>query len=223
MLMARLVDTGQFMVFERGDIDAVKGEAGFATGPAQLAGADALIIGSVTQFGRQTEGKTGFLSSTLRQTASATVEIRLVDAKTGLAFFSTSGSGKASAEASEVAGFGSRAAYDSSLNDRAIAAAISDLTTNVVQKLTERPWTTDILDVSGVQVMISGGAKQGIKIGDEFVVEEKGKTVISGQSGLPITLPGTQIARRTRSNFRPNNTLYGLMSVSNRPEVGTET
>lgn len=195
MLMTRLVDTGQFIVLERGDLDAVKAEAKITGNGPQLVGADALIVGSVTQFGRQTEGQTGFLSSTKKQTAAATVEIRLVDPRTGVAFFSTTGSGTAAVEAGEVAGFGSRAAYDSTLTDKAIGAAISDLTSNVIQKLQERPWTTDILDVSGNQVQISGGARQGLKVGDEFTVETKGKTVTSGQSGLPITLPGTQVGR----------------------------
>jgi curli biogenesis system outer membrane secretion channel CsgG len=195
MLMSRLVSTGQFLVLERDDLDVVKNEATITGNTTQLVGADALIVGSVTQFGRQTEGQVGFLSSTKRQSVSATVEIRLVDARTGVAFFSTAGSGTAAVEAGEVAGFGSRAAYDTTLNDRAIAAAISDLTTNVIQKLQERPWSTDILDVSGKQVQISGGLGQGIKLGSEFVVETKGKTVISGQSGLPITLPGAPVAR----------------------------
>jgi len=201
MLSTRLINTGQFLVFERPDINAVKAEAEITGKKTQLVGVDALIVGSVTQFGRQTEGQIGFLSSTKRQTASATVELRLVDAHTGLAFFSTTGTGNASVEAGEVAGFGSRAAYDSTLTDRAIGAAISDLTTNVVQKLQERPWMTDILDVSGTQVQISGGSRQGIKVGDEFTVESKGKTVVSGQSGLPITLPGIQVARIRVSSF----------------------
>ncbi len=195
MLMTRLVNTGQFIVLERGDLDAVKAEAQISGRAPQLVSADALIVGSVTQFGRQTEGQVGFLSSTKKQSASATVEVRLVDPRSGIAFFSTSGTGIAEVEAGEVAGFGSRAAYDSTLTDKAIGAAISDLTTNVIQKLRERPWTTDILDVTDGQVQISGGSRQGIKLGDEFVVETKGKTVTSGQTGLPMILPGTQVAR----------------------------
>jgi curli biogenesis system outer membrane secretion channel CsgG len=206
MLMARLVNTGQFIVLERGDIDAVKAEAQLTGKSTQLVGADTLVIGSVTQFGRQTEGQVGFLSSTKKQSASATVEVRLVDTRTGVAFFSTSGTGTASVEAGEIAGFGSRAAYDSTLTDRAIGAAISDLTTNVIQKLKQRPWTTDILDVSGNQVQISGGSRQGIKLGDEFAVETKGRVVTSEQSDIPITLPGKQIARiRVVSFFGEGN------------------
>ena len=194
MLTARLVDSGQFLVFERNDIDALKREqAGLAA--AKLVGVDTLLVGSVTQFGRKVEGRAGFLNSKMRQVASATVEVRLVDVHTGQAFFSTTGSGSAIVEVGEVAGFGSRAGYDSTLNDKAISAAVSDLMTNVIQKLHERRWFTDVLQIRGDQVFLSGGADQGLKVGDALVVEIAGETVTSGQSGLPITLPGQSIAR----------------------------
>ena len=192
MLNARLVDSGKFLVFERSDLAAITREqAAQGNGPAApLVGVDALIIGSVTEFGRKIEGKSGFLNSKMKQTATATVEVRLVDVKTGQAFFSTSGAGAASVEAGEVAGFGSRAGYDSTLNDRAISAAISDLISNVLQKLQERRWFTDVLQVRGTDVLVSGGPAQGLKVGDRFQVETRGDTVISGQTGLPINLPG---------------------------------
>ena len=79
----------------------------------------------------------------------------------------------------------------------------------VIQKLQERPWTTDIIDVAGNQVQISGGPHQGLKVGDVFLVENKGKTVVSGQSGLPITLPGTQVARIRVSSFFGNGEAEG--------------
>lgn len=195
MLMARLVDSGKFLVFERDDIDVVVAESEL-TGRnlGNLPGVDALIVGSVTEFGRRTEGQAGFLSSTMRQTVRAVVEIRLVDAGTGRAFFSTTGTGEAAVEAGEVAGFGSRAAYDATLNDRAISAAISDLINNVIQRLEERRWFTDILRADGATLYLSGGARQGLRVGDRFRVESPGQTIVSNQSGLPITLPGNQIA-----------------------------
>jgi len=196
MLMARLTESGKFMVFERKDLDAIKDERRLqGRAPSPLIGVDALIIGSVTEFGRKTEGQAGFLSSTKRQTATATVEIRMVDVQTGQAFFSTKGNGTASVETGEVAGFGNRAGYDSTLNDSAISSAISDLINNTVQKLEERPWHTDILDTDGDRVRISGGQNQGLKAGDQFRVERPGKTIVSQQTGLPITLPGEEVAR----------------------------
>lgn len=140
MLAEQLTNSGHFTVVERGDLDAIQREQaiGGQTG-AKLLGADVLIIGSVTQFGRQVEGESGFLSSTKRQVATATVEVRLVDVRSGVAFFATRGTGKASVEAGEVAGFGNAAAYDSTLNDKAISAAISDLINNVIQQLDAHP------------------------------------------------------------------------------------
>lgn len=196
MLVKRLVETGQFMVFERDNLEELSLERSLlgTEGTADLVGVDAVVIGSVTEFGRRTEGQSGFLSSTKKQTVEAAVEARLVDPRTALAFFSASGRGETSTESGEVAGFGSRAAYDASLNDAAIAAAVSDLTSEIVGKLADRPWSTDVLRIEGDRVFISGGSRQGLKTGDRFVIETVGETLTSGQSGMPITLPGERLA-----------------------------
>lgn len=196
MLVKRLVETGQFMVFERDNLEELSLERSLlgTEGTAELVGVDAVVIGSVTEFGRRTEGQSGFLSSTKKQTVEAAVEARLVDPRTALAFFSASGKGETSTESGEVAGFGSRAAYDASLNDAAIAAAVSDLTSEIVGKLADRPWSTDVLRIEADRVFISGGSRQGLKAGDRFVIETVGETVTSGQSGMPITLPGERLA-----------------------------
>ena len=193
MITARLVDTGKFIVLERRDMDAIKNEQGLI-GAGRTVGSDTLLVGSVTQFGRKAEGKVGFLNSKASQIATATVEIRLVDVRTGQAFFSTIGSGSATVEVSEVAGFGSRAAYDTSLNDKAISAAISDLMTNLMQHLQQRTWSTDVLGVQGGQVLISGGANQGLHVGDRLTVARRGKLVVSQQTGLPVELPAETVA-----------------------------
>ncbi|PVM71956.1 curli production assembly protein CsgG [Caulobacter radicis] len=194
MLTSRLVDSGKFIVFDRGDLDGLQREQQAAGVDGKLVGVDALVVGSVTEFGRKVEGKSGFLNSKMRQIASATVEVRLVDVRTGHAFFSTKGTGSASVEVGEVAGFGSKAGYDSTLNDKAISAAISDLMTNVLQKLEERRWFSDVLQVRGAQVFISGGPSQGLKVGDRLKLETRGETLTSAQTGLPIRLPGQPIA-----------------------------
>ncbi|KRA62102.1 curli production assembly protein CsgG [Caulobacter sp. Root656] len=194
MLTARLVDSGKFIVFDRGDLDGLQREQAAAGLSTKLTGVDTLVVGSVTEFGRKVEGKSGFLNSKMRQTASATVEVRLVDVQTGRAFFSTKGTGSASVEVGEVAGFGSKAGYDSTLNDKAISAAISDLMTNVLQRLQERRWSSDVLQVRGGQVFISGGPAQGLKIGDRLRLETRGEVLTSAQTGLPIRLPGQSVA-----------------------------
>jgi len=190
MLASRLVESGKFLVFERQDLGKIKKEQEIV-GQANLIGVDTLILGSLTEFGRSTTGKTGFLSGTKMQTARAKVETRLVDPRTGHAFFSSTGTGEASMESGSVAGFGSKADYDATLNDKAIAAAISDMISGLISKMEERPWRTDILKLQGKKVFISGGERQGIKVGDELVVMLEGEKVKSGQSGFVISLPPT--------------------------------
>ena len=192
MLAARLVESGAFLVFERPDLNQVAREQAI-TGQGRIIGVDTLILGSVTEFGRSTTGESGFLSSTKRQTAHAKVEIRLADARTGQIFFSAAGSGEATTESGEVAGFGSHANYDATLNDKAIGAAISEVMNALVTKLNERPWRTDILKVQGSSVYISGGAHQGLRVGDLLAVMRPGDTVKSAQTGFDIALPPAEI------------------------------
>lgn len=194
MLSSRLVLSNSFIVLERPDLAKLQKERELAGGggPA-LVGADTLVMGSVTEFGRSVGGKVGFLSSTKLQIARAKVDIRLVDSRTGHAYFSAIGAGEASTESGEVAGFGSRAAYDATLNDRAISAAVSDVVDRLIAKLQERPWRTDVLEVQGGKVFIGGGKSQGLKEGDALAVMLSGASVKS-QSGFDIALPPTQVA-----------------------------
>ncbi len=208
MLASRLVKSGNFMVFERSDIKKIQQEQTISGGG--LVGVDTVIVGSVTEFGRSIAGKTGFMSSTKVQTAKAKVEIRLVDIKTGQAFFSAFGAGEANTESGEIAGYGSRAAYDATLNDRAIAAAITDVIDKLVSTLEEKAWRTDILEVEKGQVFISGGARQGIKVGDTLKVISPGQKVKSKQTGMEIILPGKQVATiRVISFFGDNENNEG--------------
>jgi hypothetical protein len=128
-------------------------------------------------------------------TARAKVELRLVDVRTGYVFFTASGTGEANTESGEIAGFGSKADYDASLNDRAIGAAISDVQNALINKLEERPWRTDILKIADSQLFISGGARQGLKVGDKLAIMQSGEVVKSGQSGFDIALPSKNVGQ----------------------------
>jgi curli biogenesis system outer membrane secretion channel CsgG len=204
MLSTRLVKSGKFIVFERTDLNKVLQEQKI-TGVSNIVGSDTLIIGSVTEFGRSISGKSGFLSSTKVQLAHAKVDIRLVDTKTGQAFFSATGAGEASTESGEIAGYGSHSEYDSTLNDSAIAAAITDVIDKLVSTLDERAWRTDILDISGQQIFISGGQRQGIMLGDILQVMAPGLKVKSQQTGFEIYLPAKRLATIRVTSFFGDN------------------
>ncbi|MGA7829135.1 MAG: CsgG/HfaB family protein [Geobacteraceae bacterium] len=210
MLASRLVKSGNFLVFERTDLSKIKQEQAISGAGGGLIGIDSAIVGSLTEFGRSVSGKSGFMSSTKVQVARAKVDIRIVDIKTGQAFFSTTGTGEASTEAGEIAGYGSRAEYDATLNDRAIAAAITDVIDKLVSTLEEKPWRTDVLEAQSGQVFISGGMRQGLKVGDVLQVMSPGQKIKSKQSGMEITLPGKQVASvRVVSFFGDNENNEG--------------
>lgn len=213
ILVTMLEDSDRFLIFERPDVTKIEREQEI-TGDGKLVGVDALILGSISEFGRATEGKSGFLSSTKRQRVRAVVNLRLVEVSTGRVFFAADGVGEAITETGEIAGFGSRAAYDATLNEKAITSAIGEVLDEVIKELEARPWRTYLLDVEEDLVYVSGGHRQGLKVGDELLVIRAGKTVVSRQTGLPIELPGTEIARlRVRSQFGDNEVNEGSVCV----------
>ena len=220
ILSNRLVDSDKFLVFERPDLTKIKREQQ-RTGESNIIGADTLIVGSITEFGRHTVGKTGFLSGTKKQIARAKVEIRFVNTKTAHVFFTANGVGEASTESGQVAGFGSKSRYDATLNDKAIGAAISDVIDEIIVKLEEQPWQTDILKIEGKRLFISGGERQGLKVGDTLRVMEKGETVRSQQSGFDISLPPSEIAKiRVVSLFGDSEANEGAVAELVEGELG---
>ena len=189
-----LTESGAYLVFERPDIDKVLTESQLTQQKLDLIGVDALIVGSLSEFGRKTVGSSGFASSSKKQVAFAKVDIRMVDTRTGHVFFATSGAGEATNEVSSTFGFGSRANYDGTLNDSAIRQAVSEAVNKLSVALNSRPWTTVILKREGNRVFLSGGKTQGLKPGMVLTVQSAGEQIKSPQTGAMITLPGQKVA-----------------------------
>jgi curli biogenesis system outer membrane secretion channel CsgG len=195
ILMAYLAKTGRFLVLERTDLTKVTAEQAVAgTGQQGLVGADALIIGSIVEFGRTEDGKRGFLNKEREQRAHAKVAVRLVDVRTGVVFHSATGQGEATTQTKTVLGIGSTASFDGTLTDKALSVAVEDMLDELVNTLSARPWRSDILAVEGGQVYIAGGARQGLKPGDRLKVMRAGRSVKSAQTGFDIPLPSTEVA-----------------------------
>lgn len=213
MLSKALTESGSYLVFERPDISKLRAESQLTGAQLNLIGVDALIIGSLTEFGRKTVGQTGFASASKKQVAFAKVDVRVVDAKTGHVFFATSGAGEASTETASTFGFGSQASYDGTLNDAAIRQAVSEVVNKLANQMNQRPWQTGILSAEGAQVFIAGGKAQGLRPGMIFAVQTSGRKVKSPQTGFEITLPGQTIAEiRIDSNFGDNETNEGSVT-----------
>lgn len=194
MFVQSLTNSGNYLIFERPDLDVINNEAKLTGQTVNLIGVDTLVIGSLTQFGRNTTGESGFLSSSKKQEATATVDLRLVETRTGQVFASVTGTGSSSTETARTMGFGSVAGYDGSINDRAIGAAVNAAVEKLNKIMLEKQWSADVLAVEEGQVFISGGKTQGVKPGMTFDIFSKGKSVKSTTTGGTITLPGKKIA-----------------------------
>ena len=179
ILSAKLAASGKFLLLERSDLstlleEAQKGENGLST-----IGADYMIIGSITEFGRKN--------------IEAAVAIRLVDVSTGLIIYSDEAKGSADLTTKTTMGVGGRADFDATLSDKAISEAIGQLVENIINKCTDKPWRTYFLSYDADAVLIAGGKSQGIAEGDVFSIKSKGKKVKNPQTGLMIELPGKKI------------------------------
>ena len=224
ILAARLTESGKFLMFERQDLDKIKAEQDLANITPKLVGADFLIIGSVSEFGRTSTSEVGIFSRNIKQSANATVNVRLVDVTTGQIIFSQEGSGEALSEANRVFGVGETAGFDSKLDDEALSAAISKLVSNLIENLLDKPWTAYILDVQQGQVIISGGKSQGLKQGDELKVMKRGRVVKNPQTGLEIELPREEMAKLKVVSFTgKGNNEVSICRLSSGSITGIKT
>lgn len=190
ILSSKLAASEKFILLERDDLEVLVAEAG--EGMNKI-GADYIILGSITEYGRKAEGQQKVFSSTKTQTVEAGVSIRLVETATGLIIYSDEAKGFAETTTKQTMGVGGTAGFDATLSDKAISAALSQLVENIINKCMDKPWRSYILSIDDGSYIISGGASQGLSAGDTFNVYKKGKTVKNPQTGLNIELPGQKI------------------------------
>lgn len=194
ILSSKLAASEKFILLERDGLEELVAEAG---SNMQKIGADYIILGSVTKFGRKTEGDQKVFSETKTQTVEAGVSIRLVEVATGLIIYSDEASGFAETTTKQTLGLGGTAGYDATLSDKAISAALSQLVENIINKCMDKPWKGYLLAIEDGSYIISGGKSQGIEEGSTFVLYKKGKNVTNPQTGMKIELPGTKVGSLT--------------------------
>lgn len=197
ILSSKLGASGKFILLERNDLASLLEEANKnGTGAQQAIGADYMIIGSITEFGRKTTSHSQVFSSSKTQTVEAAVSIRLVDVATGQIIYSDEGKGAAEISTkTSFLGTGGHAGYDATLSDKAISAAIGQLVENIINKLTDKPWRSYFLSYDADAKIIAGGASQGIEVGMIFTVKTQGKKVKNPQTGIMVNLPGKAVGK----------------------------
>lgn len=234
MLVTELVRNGTYSVIERKQLDRVLGEQNFqqsgradASTAAQLGrilGVDAIVIGSITQFGRDDKrvgvgggvrvGGIG-LGGIGRKSAKAVVGIdaRIVDIRTaeilGVAtgFGESKRSGTTLVGGASVGGVAAGGAFDMSSSNfgstilgEATRLAVDSLLTELVGAATKIEGTVAaitglVADVAGSELTINVGTSQGVRVGAEYAVVRPGREIKDPATGRVIRRTTTPVGK----------------------------
>jgi curli biogenesis system outer membrane secretion channel CsgG len=223
LLVTNLVKDGSYSIIERKAMDKILAEQNFSNSDranstsaakiGKLLGVDAILVGSITQFGNETKniglggaggnwgghGLGGFGHKNSKAIVGLTA--RLVDIDTGEILAAAEGKGESSRSSTSMLGgggnwhgfgggnvdFGS-SDFQSTIIGEATKLATDKLTTDVVagkDKLQTRTIVVQglVAAVDGGQVVLNVGGRAGVKVGDELSVERVSKEIKDPATG----------------------------------------
>ena len=143
ILITHLQQSNRFNVLDRDNMNDLAQESAISNKRAQLRGADFVVTGDVTEFGRKEVGDQqlfGILGRGKSQIAYAKVALNIVNVNTSEVVFSAQGAGEYSLSNREVIGFGGTASYDSTLNGKVLDLAIREAVNNLVSGVDSGAW-----------------------------------------------------------------------------------
>lgn len=143
ILMTHLQQSRRFNVLDRSNMSEIKEEAALQKKAQTLKGAEFVVTGDVTEFGRKDVGDKqlfGILGRGKTQIAYAKVHLNIVNTLTSEVVFSSQGAGEYSLSEREIIGFGGTAGYDSTLNGKVLGLAVRDAVNNLVSGMDSGAW-----------------------------------------------------------------------------------
>jgi curli biogenesis system outer membrane secretion channel CsgG len=143
ILISHLQQTGRFSVMDRDNLSETSQEAKFNKQAQNIKGANFVVTGDVTEFGRKEVGDQqlfGLLGRGKSQIAYAKVSLNIVDVNSSQVVYSVQGAGEYSLSNREVIGFGGTASYDSTLNGKVLDLAVREAVDNLVAGIESGAW-----------------------------------------------------------------------------------
>jgi curli biogenesis system outer membrane secretion channel CsgG len=226
LLVRHLVQDGTYSVIERKAMDKILAEQNFSNSDradansaakiGRLLGVDAIIVGSITQFGYDNKntnvggggggwggfGVGGF--SHKKSKAVVVVDARLVNIDTAEIMGVADGKGESSRESTSLLGGGSNwhgfggGAVDFGSSDfqqtilgEAVNSAVTQMSTELVadaSKLVARTISVEgvVAAVDGGQIVLNVGSKVGLKVGDQLTVKRVTKEIKDPTTGKTL-------------------------------------
>lgn len=142
-LIAHLQQSQRFSVLDRENLAQAKQETQLLGKEQKLKGAEYVVTGDVTEFGRKEVGDKalfGVLGRGRTQVAYAKVTLNVVNTQTSEVVFSAGGAGEYELSSREIVGFGSTASYDSTLNGKVLDLAIRQAVDGLAAGLDAGQW-----------------------------------------------------------------------------------
>jgi curli biogenesis system outer membrane secretion channel CsgG len=142
-LIAHLQQSQRFNVLERDNLAEAKQEAQFKAQAQTIRGADFVVTGDISEFGRKEVGDQqlfGLLGRGKSQIAYAKVTLNVVNSLTSEVVYSARGAGEVELSNREVVGFGGTAGYDATLNGKVLDLAMREAVNNLVAGLQGSKW-----------------------------------------------------------------------------------
>jgi curli biogenesis system outer membrane secretion channel CsgG len=135
ILISHLQQTNRFNVLDRDNLAQLSQEAAFKRQGQAIKGADFVVTGDVTEFGRKEVGDQqlfGLAGRGKTQVAYAKVTLNVVNITTSEVVYSSQGAGEFSLSNREVLGFGGTATYDATLNGKVLDLAMREAVERLV-------------------------------------------------------------------------------------------
>ena len=196
ILITELVKSGKFIVVERDKMDKLLeeqklGQSGAidpntAARVGKILGLNAIVTGSVSQFGVKSEGKDFLISQSKQQIVECTVDVRVVDTETGQVLLADSGKGVVRKASGKFLGMGNQSKYDETLEGEALRAAIVKFVDNIVSQVNKKQWSCLVAAVKGSSVYLNAGQEAGLEIGQKLDVFSQGAEIVDPSSGIVL-------------------------------------
>jgi curli biogenesis system outer membrane secretion channel CsgG len=223
LLVKYLVQDGTYSVIERNALDKIMSEQNFSNSDrvnpnsaakiGKILGVDAMIVGSITQFGNETKntgvggggggfggfGLGGFKHSNSK--AIVNIDARIVDIDTAEILGVAEGHGESSRSSTSLTGgggnwrgfgggnvdFGSSDFQETILGE-AVKASVEQMSAGLIADATKLSARTIVVSglvaaVDGGQVVLNVGSKSGIKVGDQLSIERITRTIKDPATG----------------------------------------
>lgn len=223
MIVEELVKDGTYSVIERTRLDAILAEQDFsnsdradplsAAAIGRILGVDAIVIGSVTQFGMEREGRSvgglgrltrGLVNRVGQQRGKAAVQLTARMVNTDTAEILASGEGEGMSDRSGLllaAGGGTplgwaslsmtSSSYRETILGEATEAAVGQLSEQLARsadRITARVVSVSglVADVDGATLVLNVGSAAGVKVGDTLRILRVTRTVTDPATGAVL-------------------------------------